>query len=172
MKIVALYQNKTDVLNSKVFDVIARQIRLLGINQDYENLIVNVVFVSLDSIRQINRNYRNQDKITDVLSFLLDGLMVVGSMNSYLGEIYVCLDAVQSNVSEYKREHSSDDVVCLRDVVGVIIHGILHLLGYNHNGYLKSGGVTNQIEEMFVIQEKLVEKVMTTLSVSRLTDKN
>lgn len=79
----------------------------------------NVIVASEDLIRQLNRDYRKQDSITDVLSFPL------GQGDEVTGEIYICWSRVKSQSIEYG--HSWQREFCF-----LMVHGILHLLGYEH----------------------------------------
>lgn len=105
---------------------------------------LSVIVCGPISIRRINRDYRNIDKVTDVISFaLLDG----GEEYRYeenieLGDIFINRNRVFSQAEEYG--HSSK-----REFVFLFVHGLLHLLGYDH---------MNEKEEkvMFALQKKIV----------------
>lgn len=109
-------------------------------------LEVNVVFVNKCKIKKINRLYRNVNKVTDVLSFptLLPpdqvgmGLIVdkiskenfpfdinYETGNIFIGDIYICIAKVKSQSKEYG--HSFE-----RELSYLALHGLLHLLGYDH----------------------------------------
>ncbi len=75
---------------------------------------VSVAFVDGETIRQLNNKYRNKDKETDVLSFADSEVKDFLKENS-LGEVIVCPSQVEKG-----------------EMVKVLIHGILHLLGYDH----------------------------------------
>lgn len=79
----------------------------------------HVIITSQEYIRQLNRDFRQKDCVTDVLSFPL------GSENEITGEIYICWDKVNSQASEYG--HSWQ-----REFSYLLVHGILHLLGFEH----------------------------------------
>lgn len=79
----------------------------------YKEKEISVIFVNSEKIKELNLKYRKKDKATDVLSFEGEG-------NS-LGEIVICLEEVKKNARDFKKE-----------IVFVLIHGILHLLGYKH----------------------------------------
>lgn len=87
---------------------------------------ISVVIVDKDRIHEINKTYRNVDKVTDVISFAFednegitpDGLRI-------LGEIYLCMDKAKEQAVEYG--HSNKREICY-----LVIHGLLHLLGYDH----------------------------------------
>jgi len=79
---------------------------------------LSVVFVSSRFIRMINREYLSHDDVTDVVSFPL------GSGPGPEGEIYVNLDRAASQARTYK-------VPVRTETRRLIIHGLLHLLGYD-----------------------------------------
>lgn len=79
----------------------------------------NVIVASGELMRQLNRDFRQVDSVTDVLSFPL------GPENEINGEIYICWPKVLSQAQEYG--HSRQ-----REFAYLLAHGILHLLGYDH----------------------------------------
>lgn len=109
--------------------------------------IVSVSIVDRDLIHNINRDYRHIDKKTDVISFaFLDNedrdsiLSKEGEV--VLGDIYICLDVAKAQAKEYG--HPLD-----RELRFLFIHGLLHLLGYDH--------MNKEDEEvMFPLQEKIL----------------
>jgi len=74
---------------------------------------ISLVLVSEKKIREINKRYRRKNKTTDVLSF--EGL----------NEIFVCPEAVRKQAKRLK-------IPFKNELKRVIIHGILHLAGYDH----------------------------------------
>ena len=110
--------------------------------------IVSISLVSEDIIQNINRDYRHIDKVTDVISFaFLDNedrdSILKSDSEVVLGDIYICLDVAKRQAQEYG--HSLD-----RELRFLFIHGLLHLLGYDH--------MTKEDEEvMFPLQEKILE---------------
>jgi len=104
--------NQTELkIDKKFVRMIARSVLKEKKINEYE---LSVVFVKNDTIRGLNKKYRNQDKVTDVLSF-------EGNEDGFLGEIVIA-----PNVIKQRGEHFQNDLE------GVLIHAILHLLGYDH----------------------------------------
>jgi len=103
---------------------------------------VSIIFVTPIFIRELNTQYRNINDVTDVLSFNIDA-------TELLGEIYVCPEYIKSTRPEidFKEE-----------VLRLIIHGILHLIGYDHEVELTEE--TKNTEKMFVKQEQILENVL------------
>ena len=84
------------------------------------NKDIEVVLTTNDEIQKINKEYRNIDKATDVLSFPLENLP-----NTPLGSIIISVDMANEYAKLYK--HSIEDEIKL-----LFLHGLLHLLGYDH----------------------------------------
>lgn len=94
--------------------------------ENVENAIFNVIVVDNDIIRKINKEYRNKDSVTDVISFALEDTKDIDlPIGRLLGDIYISIDKVKSQALEYG--HSE-----LREFAFLTIHGLLHLLGYDH----------------------------------------
>jgi len=88
------------------------------------NIYVSIECVSKSEIREMNKQYRNVDKETDVLSFPIftkDELMNVKFDEIELGDIVICLDVVNEQSIEY-------DTGMKRELLYMITHGICHLL--------------------------------------------
>lgn len=91
-----------------------------------ENPLLNVVIVDNKRIQEINRDYRNKDAVTDVISFAFEEVEDVKYDDiRYLGEIYISYERCVSQASEYN--HSVKREFCY-----LAVHGLLHLLGYDH----------------------------------------
>lgn len=99
----------------------------LGLKKlDVKNAFVSVVIVDKEEIHEINKTYRNVDRVTDVISFAFeDNKMIERSDMRILGEIYLCIEKAKEQSVEYG--HSEKREICYLSV-----HGLLHLLGYNH----------------------------------------
>ncbi len=93
---------------------------LKHITQTLTDKSVDLLVTDNRQIQEINREYRSIDKPTDVLSFPFDDLPMAP-----LGSIVISSDYVKAVSAELK--HSEDDELCL-----LYIHGLLHLLGYDH----------------------------------------
>ncbi len=85
----------------------------------------SLIFVESETIRNLNRTYRQTDAVTDVLSFEYGDEIDPETGKEYLGDIIICLEQAekQAEVSG----HSVMDEIALLE-----IHGLLHLLGYDH----------------------------------------
>lgn len=113
--------------------------------QKIENSIFNIIIVDEEKIQEINREYRNKDSVTDVISFALeDDETFIETDMRILGDIYICLKRCKDQSVEYG--HSF-----LRELSFLTIHGLLHLLGYDH---------MNEEDEkvMFKLQEMILSE--------------
>ena len=113
--------------------------------QKIKNAIFNIIIVDEDTIRNINKEYRNKDSVTDVISFALeDDETFVKTDMRILGDIYICLKRCKDQAIEYG--HSF-----MRELSFLTIHGLLHLLGYDH---------MNEDDEkiMFKLQEMILNE--------------
>ena len=107
-----------------------------------------IIFIDDKEMQRLNRTHRNKDQTTDVLSFCLeksDDIPNMGEDHNYIGEIYISFAQVILNALYFK-------VAIESELKRVIVHGILHLLGYDHS--------TNDINEpMISLQEHLLEQL-------------
>ena len=105
----------------------------------------SIVFVSEEKIQELNKNYRGIDKVTDVISFAFEvNEKVVYNNMRLLGEIYICIPRMIEQANSYG--HSE-----VRELAFLTVHGLLHLLGYDH--------MTKEDEEvMFSLQEKILDE--------------
>lgn len=145
------FQDETNSVDEAFVDMIQRIIRFAGekegVTGDTE---VSISFVDNKEIQEINRNYRQKDQPTDVISFAMqelgDGEMNVldENMPKMLGDIVISVDKAKEQADEYN--HSLE-----REYGFLALHGFLHLLGYDH---------MNQDDEkkMFARQEEILHE--------------
>ena len=96
-------------------------------NIDEERVEVSLTLVSLEEIRDLNREYRDVDRETDVLSFPQfespEDFPDFGEL--CIGDVVICLDKVSEQAEEFG--HSFE-----RELIYLFVHSLLHLLGYDH----------------------------------------
>lgn len=110
-----------------------------------DNVIFNIIIVDKEKIQEINKIYRNIDRVTDVISFALeDDTSFIKTKFRVLGDIYICLDKAIEQAKEYG--HSLK-----REISFLTIHGLLHLLGYDHMS-------EDEEKEMFGLQEMILNE--------------
>ena len=146
--------NSFDVINETKEDVeeleeIKKIVEYALKYQNIENAVFNIIIVGLEKIHELNKEYRGIDRPTDVISFALEDDDTFNMSNvRILGDIYICLDKVREQAKEYG--HSF-----LRELAFLSIHGLLHLLGYDH---------MNKEDEkvMFELQDKILDSYGVT----------
>ncbi len=116
----------------------------------FKTLCFDIVFCNNEKIHEINRDYREKDRPTDVITFALfadstpeERFIFDDEIN--LGEILISLDKTQEQSIE--REHSFNE-----ELYFLVSHGIMHLLGFNHK-------LEEELEFMLTHQSKSMEKI-------------
>jgi len=133
-----IINNQSDInINEDKISAISRFI--LSNFENDESSELNIVFVGKDEIRQINKKYRQINKPTDVLSFSYktdkEIFGFIGEEKNFrkeygfftVGEILLCPVAAKENLKEYEDNWSLEKLI-----IFLIIHGILHIYGFNH----------------------------------------
>ena len=100
---------------------------------------IEVNFIDSKSIKKLNKLFRNIDKATDVLSFNL----------IHTGEIDLCLEIIKDNSNNINIDFYTEVERC-------IIHGILHIIGYDHVEKLTPETLSK--EPMFLLQENILSQ--------------
>jgi probable rRNA maturation factor len=122
MSVVVTTRRATPTLSSAG---VRRDVRTLLQALGEERAEVTVTFVDDAEIRVLNRDYRAMDRSTDVLAFAMrEGLRVDGDA-SELGDVVISLETAA-------RQARSHRVPLASEVRSLLIHGLLHLLGYDH----------------------------------------
>lgn len=96
--------------------------------QKLDNVTFNIIIVNNDEIHRINREYRNIDRPTDVITFALEdekNMILDPEAGRILGDIYISIEKAREQAIEYG--HSF-----LRELAFLAVHGFLHLQGYDH----------------------------------------
>lgn len=110
-----------------------------------KNVYFEIIFIDNEEIHKINKEYRNIDRPTDVISFAFNDNGNLNGPINMLGEIYVSIDRMKEQAVEY--EHSEK-----RELSFLCIHGLLHLLGYDHTKGEK------EEKEMFDLQKEILDE--------------
>ena len=113
------------------------------------DICVNIIDVSEKKIQRLNKQYRNVDRVTDVLSFpMLDNIDEISLEQDFkygecnIGDIYINPNRVVEQAMEYGHSYR-------REYCFLALHGFLHLLGYDH--------MTKQDEKiMFDLQNQIL----------------
>ena len=129
--------NNYDYLN-KVIDF---SIKKLNVNNGY----FSVIFIDDDKMKKMNNLYRGIDRTTDVLSFALNDNKRINTPINVLGDIFISIPKMKSQAIEY--DHSEK-----RELSFLVVHGLLHLLGYDH---MKS----EEEKVMFGLQDEILNEL-------------
>ena len=106
-----------------IHTVLAKSAELQKVPEEAE---ISVLICDADTIHELNRDYRNVDAPTDVLSFALnEGEEDIPEEETELGDIVINLDRAIQQAKEFG--HSTE-----REVAYLSVHGFLHILGYDH----------------------------------------
>ena len=136
--------NETDE-NIKEIENINNFLNFVIKKEDLEKCLFNVIIVNNDYIHKLNKEYRGIDRPTDVISFALEDEVDNIKLDfRVLGDIYISLDKIYEQAKLYN--HSF-----LREFAFLTIHGLLHLLGYDHM-------VKEEEKIMFKKQEELLNE--------------
>lgn len=103
---------------------------------DMEDAITSVSFTDEKNIKKLNNEYRKVDKVTDVLSFPMLDIVYPQKLQDftqefspdgtlYIGDVVICKNVAKRQSKEYG--HSTK-----REVAFLALHGLLHVLGYDH----------------------------------------
>ncbi|MFA6974092.1 MAG: rRNA maturation RNase YbeY [Parcubacteria group bacterium] len=105
-----------------------------------KDISISLALVSPEEIQKLNKEYRQKDDVTDILSFPeyenLAQIKDAVDNELFLGELILCYD----DIEEYARK---ENIALDQELANVVSHGVLHLLGFTHG------------EKMFGLQEKI-----------------
>lgn len=118
MKEILFFQEETNYQPEDPDKIRAWLKRVLK-NEDRQQGEINIIFCSDRYLSQLNFKYLNQDTLTDIITFDHSG-----SKNIISGDLFISIDRVTENASEMGVKR--DD-----ELHRVIVHGLLHLLGYD-----------------------------------------
>ena len=122
--------------------------RTLKVNK-VKNAYFSIIFVDEKTIKDLNKEYRGIDKVTDVISFAFEDNDTFCYNNiRVLGDIYICIPRMLEQKEEY--QHSIK-----RELSFLTVHGLLHLLGFDHMN-------KEDEEKMFGLQEKILNEEKIT----------
>ena len=107
------------------------------------NAYLSVIFINDDHMQELNKQYRNIDKTTDVLSFAFEDNEKINLPVRMLGDIYISIPKMQQQAKEY--DHSEK-----RELSFLVVHGLLHLLGYDHTRSKE------EEESQFALQDEIL----------------
>lgn len=112
---------------------------------------LSIVLVGAERMRKLNRQYRGKNRVTDVLAFPAMKFDFSKPYNTFkelrkiegLGEIVLCPRVIKKNARRFNLSFKQELFRCL-------IHGVLHLLGYDHEKNAKEGREMKEREEKYL----------------------
>lgn len=105
---------------------------------------MNLVFLDTAAAKRLNNDYRHKNYATDVLSFPMTGEMG-------LGDLVICLPVIKKQAKEH-------DLKFEEELAYVILHGVLHLLGYDHELSVREDRI------MMRLQDRVFERLIPSNS--------
>ena len=137
--------NETDENLEKYINTI-KEVLVHGLDKlKIGDVTFNIIFVNNDYIHELNKNYRNIDRETDVITFALEDDKTFNPEERILGDVYISIDKAKSQSEEYG--HSLKRELCF-----LAVHGMLHLLGYDHME-------KEEEKVMFKLQEEILDEM-------------
>jgi len=115
----------------------------LSIKKDLFDKEISLSFVEASEIQALNKQYRNKDSVTDVLSFEVSADPNLDI--PVLGDIVICIERAIEQAKEIRQSQK-------REFAFLFVHGLLHLLGYDHE-------TPKEEEEMFALQKQVLGKI-------------
>ena len=128
-----------------------KDLKEISKSNSIKKYVLNVSLCGEQKIRSLNKNFRAKDKVTDVLSFPLQENLRFGEVDNFipeieLGDIYVCKQVCT-------RQAKTFAITYYEELVHLIVHGFLHLCGYDHE-------IDEEEEKiMFELEEKILKEV-------------
>jgi len=127
------------------YDYLDKVIKRTLKHEKVKSAFFSIIFVDNKQIKELNKNYRGLDKETDVISFALeDNEDIINTDIRVLGDIYISIPKCLEQAENY--DHSVK-----RELSFLTVHGLLHLLGYDHMN-------KDEEEEMFQLQELILNE--------------
>lgn len=114
---------KYEEIANKVFETCFKEEDLYNYK-----IYMSVILTNEKNIQNINKEYRNIDKATDVLSFPMfekEEIDIAKKQEEVLGDIVVCIPVIKRQAIEYG--HSEE-----REFAYMLVHGFYHIMGYDH----------------------------------------
>ena len=154
-RITIIDEQDTLPINMQIRNLIRKAIRLVLKDAAIINSVeLTVLFVNTAEMRRFCLTYTGQDKVTDVLSFPVEDasaqlILPQNLVFRPLGDIVISPEVAAINATE--QEHT-----IIREVVWLAVHGLLHLLGYNHGDNEND----EALAEMICIQDTVVQRTL------------
>ena len=142
------FEPETLTVEKNLLEEIMRAADVVGDIYGVENCELSITLTDDKNIHELNKKFRGIDRATDVLSFAFresDEPEVIGAEFEILGDVIISLERAKVQAEEFG--HSF-----LREIIFLEVHGLLHLLGYDHI-------VDDERQEMEAEQKFIMEKL-------------
>ncbi|WP_293445810.1 rRNA maturation RNase YbeY [Persephonella sp.] len=138
-----------DIYDRKITKDFVKQIAQKILKElQLDNVELSITLTDNETIRQINKQWRKKDKPTDVLSFPIDE-KPPGYRYKILGDVVISLPFA-------KRQAEEIGISYEEEIIRLLTHGILHLLGYDHEG------CPAEAKKMFNLQDRIMKKITSS----------
>ena len=157
-------ENRSDyfLIGEKTLTKIAKSVLKME-GQPTKHIAISVFYVGEEEIAKINEEYRHKKGATDVITFrLVDTSTSIkltkhnfpleydkGNKELYIGEIFICAEVALKQAEEWKHSHT-------REVAELFVHGMLHILGYDHEEVDEARLMKEKEQAMYLVLDKLV----------------
>jgi len=145
------FMDETEVLQDEDIDMLERLLNFAAEKEKVEDgSELSVTLVNNERIREINREYRDKDRPTDVISFAMEEMgegeipLIGADMPRILGDIIISVEKTKEQAVEYGHSFR-------RELGFLAVHGFLHLLGYDHEA-------EDDEKKMFARQKELLDE--------------
>ena len=142
------FEPETLTVEKNLLEEIMRAADVVGDIYGVENCELSITLTDDKNIHALNKKFRGIDRATDVLSFAFresDEPEVIGAEFEILGDVIISLERAKVQAEEFG--HSF-----LREIIFLEVHGLLHLLGYDHIA-------DDERQEMETEQKFIMEKL-------------
>ena len=132
--------NTINQANSESYELLVERVlkKAYKMTKTKKSKAINVVFVTNEKIKELNKTFRDKDYVTDVLTF-------PSTEKDELGDVIIAVYVALEQAREYG--HSIE-----REIGFLCVHGFLHAIGYDHE-------TEEEAKIMFELQEKILDKV-------------
>ncbi len=133
-----------EVTSGLLAEISEKTLRYLKLN----NVNLSVIVTDNSSIKDINNQYRGKDRPTDVISFAYreDPFPEIGTEREELGDIYISMERAGEQAGDYGNDLQGE-------MKRLLVHGILHLAGYDH----EKGD--DEAEKMESLEEEILNSI-------------
>lgn len=122
------FEPETLTIDKNILEEILRAADVVGEIYGVENSELSITLTDDENIHALNKKYRGIDRATDVLSFAFresDEPEIIDAEFEILGDVIISLERAKIQAEEFGHSY-------LREIIFLEVHGLLHLLGYDH----------------------------------------